>query len=1076
MKHIILSTFLIFLCINIKGQEQHGGTPLMFDKEKPWLQEEEVIINNITYDEIDNKKEQEKANEIAYKHGYGINKFYGIGVSVDIDLKKEATILSVGDVGNLYLLELTSPTAYALQVYFDAFKIPEDSRMFVYDKDKTRFIGSFTNRNNQKSNSFGTIPIPGNSIIIEYYEPNKVDFEPELHIKNLSHVFLPLPYFSNLEEYSESDKCQINVVCPLGNDWKKEKRSVALILTVQSFSYGHTYATYFGFCSGALINNTRQDGEPLFLTAKHCSGGENPYIWNWIFLFNFETTQCNQDGSNLLYNIPNQSIYGATELSSSNSILSGDYLLLKLNTTPATLKNYNAVWAGWESSEFNAQNSPYTVGIHHPTGDVKKIAKDNHSPLSYDNQAMSRDCERLPSPRTTYIDLPFYYYWQVRWDQGITAPGSSGSPLFNSNKKIIGHLNGGCSYCDYSNYPDYYSKFSHIYGQIHTYLDPVPTFATSLSSFEFPAHCTNGIQDGNETNVDCGGSCPPCVEHCFNWIQDGNETDVDCGGSCPPCIIEHCFNGVWDSGEQGVDCGGDCPPCLDGCGFRLSKFSIGSYPIVVGYPIGIGAEISYLPSNSVGKKVKWEIKVNKFPNDTRHNYLCEEEDYIYCETGYSDIFQANSTLFLARYSFTADNIIAKAKGYYWVTLKISTEIDNYECEFEKPVLIYIVDHKSPCIDIDVETLEVRRKYALGEEVWIREKIINFVDDIISTNNSSGYSGIDENYKSCYGYPGYQTFPGNICCFTHVPRNTGVGRLAWLVNDDVVELNEYTTVEKYAYLVPGYYYKQMDFRSFTLNTPGVNTITLKVQGGGYSKWDIVTTTYPYNAFPRTTSSFCYTDCYHEDDESYNIFKHPTNHHSDVSTNFIVADCDGYKIINNSDDPLILLNPPVPSVIREIGAGTIVIKNVELKDNIFDVEAYKSIIIKPNTVIKGNNGSFVARISTFCSEHTNTSNAPNHAPGKPNADSESEDDVFYNASNSENSIFVYPNPTTGIVNIEVFGNMAIQSISVFDVLGKTLQNNIAFVGNTLDLSYLSNGIYFIKIQTLSGQTTHKVIIQK
>ena len=46
--------------------------------------------------------------------------------------------------------------------------------------------------------------------------------------------------------------------------------------------------------------------------------------------------------------------------------------------------------------------------------------------------------------------------------------------------------------------------------------------------------CTDGIQNGNETGVDCGGSCPACPT-CNDGIQNGNETGVDCGGSCPAC-------------------------------------------------------------------------------------------------------------------------------------------------------------------------------------------------------------------------------------------------------------------------------------------------------------------------------------------------------------------------------------------------------------------------------------------------------------------------------------------------------------------------------------------------------------
>lgn len=39
-------------------------------------------------------------------------------------------------------------------------------------------------------------------------------------------------------------------------------------------------------------------------------------------------------------------------------------------------------------------------------------------------------------------------------------------------------------------------------------------FLGILSSLMFscnPTDCTNGVQDGNETGIDCGGNCPPCT-------------------------------------------------------------------------------------------------------------------------------------------------------------------------------------------------------------------------------------------------------------------------------------------------------------------------------------------------------------------------------------------------------------------------------------------------------------------------------------------------------------------------------------------------------------------------------------
>ncbi|MEM3585371.1 MAG: MopE-related protein [Candidatus Woesearchaeota archaeon] len=128
--------------------------------------------------------------------------------------------------------------------------------------------------------------------------------------------------------------------------------------------------------------------------------------------------------------------------------------------------------------------------------------------------------------------------------------------------------------------------------------------------------CEDGIKNGQETDVDCGGGfCIPCeggknctinrdcktglcnitskkciLPGCNDGVKNGNETDVDCGGnSCDPCpdgklcinntdcnsklcdnttkrciVNPHCTNHKKDSeyGETGVDCGGkECDPC-----------------------------------------------------------------------------------------------------------------------------------------------------------------------------------------------------------------------------------------------------------------------------------------------------------------------------------------------------------------------------------------------------------------------------------------------------------------------------------------------------------------------------------
>jgi hypothetical protein len=126
------------------------------------------------------------------------------------------------------------------------------------------------------------------------------------------------------------------------------------------------------------------------------------------------------------------------------------------------------------------------------------------------------------------------------------------------------------------------------------------------------AHCTNGVKDANETDVDCGGpDCMPCTDDkacqvgadcvdkvcgaavcqaptCKDGVKNGQETDIDCGGPmCPPCndgegclkgsdckslscammkcAPATCTDGIQNQDETDVDCGGKiCKPCADG--------------------------------------------------------------------------------------------------------------------------------------------------------------------------------------------------------------------------------------------------------------------------------------------------------------------------------------------------------------------------------------------------------------------------------------------------------------------------------------------------------------------------------
>lgn len=102
------------------------------------------------------------------------------------------------------------------------------------------------------------------------------------------------------------------------------------------------------------------------------------------------------------------------------------------------------------------------------------------------------------------------------------------------------------------------------------------TLVIRESAGESAPTCTDSVQNGDETGVDCGGSCAACVPaFCSDTVQSGDETGIDCGGSCPT-VCPTCSDSIQNGDETGVDCGGSCSACTDTT--YLIDFGLNSTP------------------------------------------------------------------------------------------------------------------------------------------------------------------------------------------------------------------------------------------------------------------------------------------------------------------------------------------------------------------------------------------------------------------------------------------------------------------------------------------------------------------
>jgi len=80
----------------------------------------------------------------------------------------------------------------------------------------------------------------------------------------------------------------------------------------------------------------------------------------------------------------------------------------------------------------------------------------------------------------------------------------------------------------------------------------------------------------------------------------------------------------------------------------------------------------------------------------------------------------------------------------------------------------------------------------------------------------------------------------------------------------------------------------------------------------------------------------------------------------------------------------------------------------------------------------------------------------------------------ASLEENGVAIYPNPTTGVVNVSNDKGVN-NAITVFDVTGKVLLTKSASTATSFDLSQFGTGVYMIKVSNENGQSVERVVVK-
>jgi lysyl endopeptidase len=418
-RNFLIITILVIYCNTIYSQIQIKRIPYSIRNKIEITDIQKIILPDINLSVLEAEDIIDEQNDIPPR--------FGFSHIVEYNLTNSGKWNQLSNGDRIWFLQIICPGAKSINLLYDKFWLPEGAEFFIYNNDKRKRIGMFSSKNNRSSREipkgFATGLVFSDTIFLEYFEPKQVIGSGIISISRIVHGYRKI----GTEDFGDSGDCQVNVNCtPEGNNWQNEKSSVAVILVNGD-----------RICTGSLINNMDSDGNPLFLTADHCLWPDdaisNPDLSYWSFLWNYESQDCN-DGTD--FTPPSTS--GATALANNTET---DFALLQLDENPLDISD-DIYFNGWNR---NANQPVNGVGIHHPSCDIKKIATHNITP----------DTSNCMNFYFHNHFIPNNAFWKINWQAttngySVTEGGSSGSPLYNSNHRVIGQLF-GAGYCNNPN-------------------------------------------------------------------------------------------------------------------------------------------------------------------------------------------------------------------------------------------------------------------------------------------------------------------------------------------------------------------------------------------------------------------------------------------------------------------------------------------------------------------------------------------------------------------------------------------------------------------------------------------------